>query len=109
MFTFAFLLVTVVVQQSIGHLEELDTFAPILVKVRYFCTHIFVCCFLALTSDMERRGDLGSPGGRGCMGRTIGECCRVEGREREMLIGSAGEEIDELLIEEMFSWEEIDE
>ena len=65
--------------------------------------------FKALTSDMERRGDLGSPVGRGWMGRTIGECCRVEGREREMLIGSAGEEIDELLIEEMFSGEEIDE
>ena len=64
---------------------------------------------MALTSDMERRGDLGSPGGSGWMGRTIGECCRVEGREREMLIGSAGEEIDELLIEEMFSGEEIDE
>ena len=64
---------------------------------------------MALTSDMERRGDLGSPGGSGCMGRTIGECCKVEGREREMLIGSAGEEIDELLIEEMFSGEEIDE
>ena len=38
---------------------------------------------------MERRGDLGSPGGRGWIGRwwTSPECWRVEGREREMLMG----------------------
>jgi len=37
---------------------------------------------------MERRGDLGSPGGRGWIGRwTSPECWRVEGRESEMLMG----------------------
>ena len=50
-FTFAFLLVTVVVQQSIGHL--LGVLAS------------FFQCVIFVTSDMERRGDLGSPGGRG--------------------------------------------
>lgn len=47
-----------------------------------------------VTSDMERRGDLGSPGGRGWIGRTSPECWRVEGRvEREMLMGR-GEGMD---------------
>ena len=46
-----------------------------------------------LTSDMERRGDLGSPGGRGWIGSTSPECWRVEGRESEMLIGR-GEGMD---------------
>jgi len=57
------------------------------------------CCFCSttfvknLTSDMERRGDLGSPGGRGWIGSTSPECWRVEGRESEMLMGR-GEGMD---------------
>ena len=46
-----------------------------------------------VTSDMERRGDLGSPGGRGWIGSTSPECWRVEGRESEMLMGR-GEGMD---------------
>ena len=73
-------MVTVVVQQSIGHLKMAVFWSP------NFCEKNF-------TSDMERRGDLGSPGGRGWIGRTSPECWRVEGREREMLMGR-GEGMD---------------